>query len=98
MIATRLAPRTPTTVVLPFGSDRAMVTVDPGVRASAADVAAGAPRAVATNLDMLHLVPAGATAYVTCGERRGARVRGPPARGARRRAGAVREPASRRSP
>ena len=53
--------------MLPFGSDRAMVTVDPGVRASAADVAAGAPRAVAMNLDMLHVVPPGAMAYVTCG-------------------------------
>ena len=67
VIATRVAPRTPTTVVLPFGSDRAMVTVDPGVRASAADVAAGAPRAVAMNLDMLHVVPPGAMAFVTCG-------------------------------
>ena len=45
-----------------------MVTVDPGVRASAADVAARAPRAVATNLDMLHVVPPGAMAYVTCGD------------------------------
>ena len=67
VIATRAALRTPTTVVLPFGSDRAMVTVDPGARASAADVAAGAPRAVAMNLDMLHVVPPGAMAYVTCG-------------------------------
>ena len=53
---------------MPFGSDRAMVTVDPGVRASAADVAAGSPRAVATNLDILHVVPEGARAYVTCGD------------------------------
>jgi sugar/nucleoside kinase (ribokinase family) len=68
VIATQHAPRTPTTVVLPFGGDSAMVTVDPGVRASAADVAAGAPRAVATNLDMLYVVPAGAMAYVTCGD------------------------------
>lgn len=67
-IGTRAAPRTPTTVVLPFGGDRAMVTVDPGVRASAADVAAGAPRAVAASLDQLHVVPDGASAYVTCGE------------------------------
>jgi ribokinase len=68
VISTQHAPRTPTTVVLPFGGDSAMVTVDPGVRASAADVAAGAPRAVATNLDMLYVVPAGAMAYVTCGD------------------------------
>jgi sugar/nucleoside kinase (ribokinase family) len=68
VIATRSPPRTPTTVVLPFAGDRAMVTVDPGARASAADVAARAPRAVATNLDMLHVVPPGAMAYVTCGD------------------------------
>jgi ribokinase len=68
MIATRPAPWTPTTVVLPLEGDRAMVTVDPGVRAAAADVAAGAPTAVAANLDMLHVVPAGARAYVTCGD------------------------------
>ena len=67
-VASRTAPRTPTTVVLPFGGDRAMVTVDPGVRASAADVAAQAPRAVAASLDQLHVVPADASAYVTCGE------------------------------
>jgi ribokinase len=67
-IASRPAPRTPTTVVLPFGGDRAMVTVDPGVRASAADVAARAPRAVAASLDQLYAVPAGTAAYVTCGD------------------------------
>ena len=67
VVATRWAPRTPTTVVLPFGSDRAMVTVDPGVRAFADDVASRSPRAVATNLDMLHVVPPDAFAYVTCG-------------------------------
>ena len=42
-IATRSAPRTPTTVVMPFGGDRAMVTVDPGARSSAADVASRLP-------------------------------------------------------
>jgi sugar/nucleoside kinase (ribokinase family) len=68
VIATRSAPRTPTTVVLPFAGDRAMVTVDPGARASAGDVAAPEPRAVATNLDLLHVIPAGAMAYVTCGD------------------------------
>ena len=36
---TRRSPRTPTTVVMPVDGDRSMVTVDPGVRASAADVA-----------------------------------------------------------
>ena len=67
-VATRSAPRTPTTVVLPFGGDRAMVTIDPGARASAADVAAHAPRAVAASLDQLYVVPEAAAAYVTCGD------------------------------
>jgi ribokinase len=67
-IATRSAPRTPTTVVMPFGGDRAMVTIDPGARASAADVAARKPRAVAASLDQLYVVPADTTAYVTCGD------------------------------
>jgi ribokinase len=68
LAATRAAPRTPTTVVLPFGGDRAMVTVDPGARASTADVAARAPRAVAASLDQHYVVPDGVSAYVTCGE------------------------------
>ena len=67
-IATRPAPRTPTTMVMPFGGDRAMVTIDPGARASAADVAALAPRAVAASLDQLYVVPDMSTAYVTCGD------------------------------
>jgi ribokinase len=67
-IATRVAPRTPTTVVLPLGVDRAMVTIDPGVRASAADVASRSPRAVAASLDQVDILPADALAYVTCGD------------------------------
>ena len=53
---------------MPFGDDRAMVTVDPGARARAADVAALEPRAVAANLEQLDLVPEGARAYITCGD------------------------------
>jgi ribokinase len=67
-VATRSAQRTPTTVVLPFGGDRAMVTIDPGARASVADVAAQSPRAVAASLDQLYAVPEGVPAYVTCGD------------------------------
>jgi ribokinase len=67
-IVERRAPRTPTTVVMPLNADRAMVTVDPGVRASTADVAALAPRAVAANLDLLYVVPDGAAGYITCGD------------------------------
>src|SRR6478609_8350263 len=68
VIMTRSASRTPTTVVLPVGGDRAMVTVDPGIRASAVDIVARAPTAVAANLDLLHVVPAGVRAYITCGD------------------------------
>ena len=79
-IGTRPAPRTPTTVVMPFGGDRAMVTVDPGARALAADVAAHSPRAVAASLDQLFIVPDGSLAFVTCGDDDGrAYARRPPA-------------------
>src|SRR5690349_14549115 len=61
-------PRTPITVVMPVGDDRAMVTYDPGVRARAADVAAVAPRAVITGLSQLDVVPGGARAFVTVGD------------------------------
>jgi ribokinase len=64
----RSAARTPTTVVFPVHGDRAMVTVDPGVRAAASDVAALQPRAVALSLDQLYAVPDGAAAYVTVGD------------------------------
>ncbi len=67
-IGTKPAPRTPTTVVMPFGGDRAMVTIDPGARASATDVAGASPRAVAASLDQLYVVPEGVPAYVTCGD------------------------------
>jgi sugar/nucleoside kinase (ribokinase family) len=67
-IGTRPAPRTPATVVLPVGGDRAMVTIDPGARAQTADVAAQSPRAVAASLDQLFIVPEGSLAYITCGD------------------------------
>ncbi len=61
--------RTPQTLVMPCGDERAMVTVDPGARARAADVSALMPAAaVAANLEQLHLVPEGARVLLTCGE------------------------------
>jgi sugar/nucleoside kinase (ribokinase family) len=61
--------RTAQTLVMPCGDDRAMVTVDPGPRARAADVAEFLPTAaVAANLEQLHLVPDDARVYLTCGE------------------------------
>jgi len=60
--------RTPETVVMPVGDERTMVTVDPGIRARGADVAALTPVAIAGNLDQLDLVPNGVRAYLTCGD------------------------------
>jgi ribokinase len=60
--------RTPQTVVMPVGGDRAMVTIDPGVRARSSDLAALSPRAAAAGLEQLPLIPDGARTYVTCGD------------------------------
>jgi len=60
--------RTPETVVMPVGQERTMVTVDPGIRARAADVAALTPVAVAANLDQLDLIPNGVRGYLTVGD------------------------------
>jgi sugar/nucleoside kinase (ribokinase family) len=61
--------KTPQTLVMPCGEDRAMVTVDPGPRARAADVAEFLPAAgIAANLEQLHLAPEGARVYLTCGD------------------------------
>jgi ribokinase len=60
--------RTPQTVVMPVGSNRTMVTVDPGVRARAADLSALEPVAAAVNLEQVALVPDGTRMYVTCGD------------------------------
>jgi ribokinase len=77
-IGTRPAPRTPTTVVMPFGGDRAMVTIDPGARAQAVDVSARTPRAVAASLDQLFIVPDGSLAFLTCGDDDGRAYAGRP--------------------
>ena len=60
--------RTPTTVVMPVRGERAMVTVDPGLRARAADVEPYAPRAVAATLEQIDLLPTGPCSYLTCGD------------------------------
>jgi len=60
--------RTPTTVVMPWGGERAMVTYEPGAATDAAGVAAFEPRAVVVALDQLDLVPPGARGYATCGD------------------------------
>jgi sugar/nucleoside kinase (ribokinase family) len=60
--------RTPTTVVMPVGGERSMVTVDPGVRARAADLGPLSPRAVAATLEQIDLVPEGVCTFITCGD------------------------------
>ena len=60
--------RTPTTVVMPYGGERAMVTYEPLASTSAAEVAAFDPRGVIVALDQLDLVPPGARGYATCGD------------------------------
>jgi sugar/nucleoside kinase (ribokinase family) len=60
--------RTPTTVVMPVAGERSMVTVDPGVRARAADLQPLQPRAVAATLEQIDIVPEGVCAFITCGD------------------------------
>jgi sugar/nucleoside kinase (ribokinase family) len=62
------AARTPTTVVMPWGGERAMVTYEPGSTTRAADVAAFGPRAAIIGLNQLDVVPEGVRAYTTCGD------------------------------
>ena len=67
-LSTGAGTRTPTTVVMPWGGERAMVTYEPGASTSAAEVAAFEPRAAVVALDQLDLVPPGARGYATCGD------------------------------
>ena len=68
VLSTRAGTRTPTTVVMPWGGERAMVTFEPGASTSAAEVAAFEPRAVIVALDQLDLIPDAARGYATCGD------------------------------
>jgi sugar/nucleoside kinase (ribokinase family) len=67
-LATGNGTRTPTTVVMPWGGERAMVTYEPGAATDAAGVATFEPRGVVVALDQLDLVPPGARGYATCGD------------------------------
>ena len=60
--------RTPTTVVMPVAGERSMVTVDPGVRARAADLEPLSPRAVSATLEQIDVVPGDVRAFITCGD------------------------------
>ena len=67
-LSTGAGTRTPTTVVMPWGGERAMVTYEPGASTSAAEVSTFDPRAVIVALDQLDLVPPGVRGYATCGD------------------------------
>jgi sugar/nucleoside kinase (ribokinase family) len=67
-LSTGAGARTPTTVVMPWGGERAMVTYEPLASTSAAQVAGFDPRAVIVALDQLDLVPDGVHGYATCGD------------------------------
>jgi sugar/nucleoside kinase (ribokinase family) len=67
-LSTGAGTRTPTTVVMPWGGERAMVTYEPFASTSAAEVAAFEPRGVIAALDQLDLVPPGVRGYATCGD------------------------------
>jgi ribokinase len=68
VLSTSAGTRTPTTVVMPWGGERAMVTYEPLSSTSAAEVAGFDPRAVIVALDQLDLVPPGVRGYATCGD------------------------------
>jgi sugar/nucleoside kinase (ribokinase family) len=64
----RLVDRSPVTVIMPSGGDRAMATFDPGEGVTAAELAAVDPRAVVLSIPRLPLAPAGARVYVSIGD------------------------------
>jgi sugar/nucleoside kinase (ribokinase family) len=64
----RLVERSPVTVIMPSGGDRAMATFDPGEGVTAAELASVDPRAVVLSIPRLPLAPAGARVYVSIGD------------------------------
>ena len=64
----RAVARTPVTVVLPAQGERAMATYDPGTAVTAAELAAGDPRAVVVGIPRIPLAPAGARVYAAVGD------------------------------
>jgi len=64
----RLVDRSPVTVIMPSGGDRAMATFDPGEGVTAEELASVEPRAVVLSIPRLPLAPAGARTYVSIGD------------------------------
>jgi sugar/nucleoside kinase (ribokinase family) len=61
--------RTPVTVVLPVGDERAFATFEPPALVERSAVERLQPRAVVVGLDRLHLAPASAAVYISAGDR-----------------------------
>lgn len=74
----RTVARTPVTVVMPHGGDRAMATFHPGEATTLADVASFAPRAVLTSLTRLECVPGDTMLYATAGDAEARALAGQP--------------------
>lgn len=74
----RTVARTPVTVVLPHGGDRAMATFYPDEPATLADVTSFAPRAVLTSLTRLDCVPQDTMLYATAGDAEARALAGQP--------------------
>src|SRR3954447_16445733 len=64
----RLVDRSPVTVIMPSGGDRAMATFDPGEGVTAEELASVDPRAVVLSIPRLALAPAAARTYVSIGD------------------------------
>ena len=60
--------RTPQTLVMPFGDDRAMVTDRPGRALACGRRGRARAACVAANLEQIDLVPDGTRGYITCGD------------------------------
>jgi sugar/nucleoside kinase (ribokinase family) len=80
------AERTPVTVVVPLGAERAFITYEPPADVERAAVASFRPRAAVVGLNQLDILPAGVLGFIVVGDREVERYAGalPKALGAAR--------------
>jgi sugar/nucleoside kinase (ribokinase family) len=69
LVAAAPAARTAISAVMPYGGDRAMVTYDPEIGVDADVLMALRPERVLCTIDQVSLIPVGARAFVTVGDR-----------------------------
>lgn len=69
LVAAAPAARTAISAVLPYGGDRAMVTYDPEIGVDADVLVSLRPERVLCTIDQVSLIPVGARAFVTVGDR-----------------------------